>query len=304
MNVVAIVNPIAGASRKGVEFQSLLARARQAGIAIERRVTQAGGQARQMAADLASQAQTGRSADAVIVVGGDGTIHEAADGLAGSDLPMAIWPTGTENLVAKYFGFRTDPDLMMACLRAARTRRMDLGEAAGSTFSKRSFLVVAGMGFDAEVVHRLTRMRKGHITHLTYSAPLWRTFWEHRFPCFRVSSEGRSLWEGRGLAFVGNLSRYSLGLQVIRDAICDDGLLDLCIFPCRGRLRLLGHSLRTLARIHVEHGGVRYARLRHIRVEAEGPVPVEMDGEAAGWLPLEMTVRPGALRLLVPPGRS
>jgi len=236
---------------------------------------------------------------AVIAVGGDGTVHEVADGLAGSLLPLIVWPTGTENLFAKSFGFRAEAKSTLACLREGHQTSIDLGQANG-----RSFLIMAGMGFDAEVVHRLVSMRTGHITHLTYSAPLWRTFWEHRFPHFRVYDEQTLLWRGQGMVFVGNMPRYSLGLRVIRDAICDDGLLDLCIFPCRGRLEFVGHSLRTLARRHVEHGGVLYRRLRSIHIESDERVPVQLDGEAAGWLPLDMTVRPRALRVLVPPGAA
>lgn len=302
--VVAIVNPIAGASRHHPHLARLHEALRAAGIAVERLTSVGPGQARELAAELARDYRgCGRTAGdelrAVIAVGGDGTVHEVADGLAGSGLPLIVWPKGTENLLAKLVGFRADAETTLACIRRGRLLALDVGVANG-----RSFLTVAGIGFDAEVVHRLVRLRKGHITHLTYLGPLWRTFWEHRFPYCRVTSEGRLVWEGRGLIFVGNGPRYSLGLRVVRDARPDDGLLDLCIFPCTGRLQLVGHSLRTLVRRHLEHGGVRYTRLGHIRIESPELVPVQLDGEAAGFLPLEVTIRPGALHLLVPPGSS
>ena len=274
----------------------MLARLRAAGIDVEPRTTAAAAAAGRIAADVTRDARSDGLDRPVIAVGGDGTIREVADGLAGSTVPMIVWPTGTENLLAKSFGFRADPELTLACITAGRTITMDVGVANGQ-----SFLTVAGAGFDAEVVHRLVRLRSGYITHLTYAGPLWRTFWEHRFPFCRVFSEGKLLWAGRGMVFVGNLARYSLGLRVVRDARHDDGLLDLCVFPCRGRLGLIAHSLRTVVRKHVEHGGVRYARLRHVRVESDSTVPVELDGEAAGCLPIEVTVRPAAIRLRVPP---
>lgn len=296
MKVVLIVNPIAGAGTDRRLLRGMIAVAKQAGIEFDYQVTQGPGSARQLAAGISADPRNAGSIRGVMVIGGDGTVHEVADGLAGSPLPLLVWPTGTENLFAKSFRFRANPRAALDCLLRGQVRNIDLGQANG-----RSFLIVAGMGFDAEVVHRLVGVRTGHISHLTYSAPLWRTFWEHRFPHFRVYAESSLLWEGQGLVFVGNLPRYCLGLRVIRDAICDDGLLDLCIFPCRGRLRLIGHSLRTLLRTHVEHGGVLYRRLRNVRVESDAPVPVELDGEAAGQLPLELRVRPGALRVLVPP---
>ncbi len=297
MKAVAIINPIAGAGPSRLAFDKLVKEARQAGIEVDRRYTQGAGSARELAAELATGTGSAQTVKAVVAVGGDGTVHEVADGLAGSPLPLVVWPTGTENLFAKSFRFRAEAKSALACLREGRPMSIDLGQANG-----RSFLIVAGMGFDAEVVHRLVSMRTGHITHLSYSAPLWRTFWEHRFPHFRVYDEHTLLWRGQGMVFIGNMPRYSLGLRVIRDAVCDDGLLDLCILPCRGRLGFIGHSLRTMVRRHIEHGGVLYRRLSRIRIESDGPVPVELDGEAAGRLPLAVTVRPQALRVLVPPG--
>jgi len=298
MKVVAIINPVAGASRRPARLRAMLQRLRADGIEVDRRETRGPDDGRRIAADVADRSRTGRSVDAVIVVGGDGTIHGVADGLTGSDVPMVVWPRGTENLLAKSFGFRGTPDLVSTCLTAGERVKMDVGVANG-----RSFLVVAGTGYDAEVVERLVQLRRGHITHLSYSGPLWRTFWEHRFPAFRVYSEDRLLWEGRGMVFVGNLPRYSLGLRVVRDARCDDGLLDLCIMPCRGHVGLIAHSTRAVFRRHIERGGVRYFRLQHIRVESDERVPVQLDGEATGQLPVTFTIQPGALQLLVPPGR-
>jgi diacylglycerol kinase family enzyme len=104
------------------------------------------------------------------------------------------------------------------------------------------------------------------------------------------------------MAFVGNMSRYSLGLPVVRDARPDDGLLDLLILPCRNHLQLLGHSLRTVLARHVERGGARYLRFRRIRIESPERVPFELDGDCGGRLPLDVEVRPKALYVRLPPG--
>lgn len=302
MAVTAIINPLAGASSKRAEVRTMIARLRAAGVEVDARVTTASGEARRLGAQAAERArragqgQAAQQLRAVIAVGGDGTVREVAEGLAGSTVPMIIWPTGTENLVAKSLGFRADADLMLACVSAGRTIPVDLGIANG-----RAFLVVAGVGFDAEVVQRLTRRRSGYITHLTYGGPLWRTFWEHRFPALRVMGDGQIRWQGRGMVFIGNMPRYSLGLRVIRDARHDDGLLDVIAFPCRGRLGLIGHSLRAVVRRHVEHGRTWYGRFRRIRVESGSGVPIELDGEASGRLPLDVTIRPQAIRFRVPP---
>ncbi len=290
MQVVVIINPVAGANQQRAAVRKMLARLGQAGYQVVPRITRMAGDARRMAR------QAAESAHAVIVVGGDGTVGEVVDGLIGTRVPLLVWPRGTENLVAKAFGFQSSPECILGCLRSGTDKPLDVGIANG-----RSFLLLTGIGFDAEVVHRLKQLRGGHITHLSYCFPIWRTFWEHRFPSLRVSSKGRLVWQGRGMVFVANLPQYSLGLNVVRDARGDDGLLDLCILPCHGRVGLLGHTLRTLVHRQVEHPSVVYQRLPCVRVEATGPVRVQLDGDEAGTLPLDVAIRPAALVLRIPP---
>ncbi|HOW71320.1 MAG TPA: diacylglycerol kinase family lipid kinase [Phycisphaerae bacterium] len=293
MKVAVIINPVSGASKTGSRLRELIPRLRRDGHQVERWPTTGPGDARRLGQMAAHQA------DAAVIVGGDGTVCEAADGLVGSTVPMVLWPAGTENLVARSLGFKADPETVSRCLSRGRTMTIDLGKANG-----RSFTVVAGVGFDAEVVERLTRLRTGHITHLSYFWPLWRTFWEHRWPRILVEAEspaGTIRWDGRGLVFVGNMARYALGLPVVRDARPDDGLLDLCILPCTNHVQLIGHSLRTLVKRHVERPGVLYERVTRLRATSPSLVPYEADGEAAGCLPLNIEIRPAAIRVKVPP---
>lgn len=294
MRIAAIMNPVAGASRQRGAIRRMLAQLEQRGCAVTVDRTTGGGDATRFA-----EAAVAARADAVVAIGGDGTVGEVVHGLAGSGVPLLIWPTGTENLVARSLGFRADADVLCSCFDEQNLRIFDLGVANG-----RSFMVVAGVGFDAEVVRRLTQLRRGHITHLSYFFPIWRTFWEHRFPILSVQTDALT-WTGRGMVFVGNMARYALGLPVVRDAIPDDGLLDLLIMPCHDQVGLIGHSLRTLLKIHVGYKGVIYERVTWARVEStHRQVPVELDGDFAGTLPLEVRVVPNAIRVLVPPARS
>jgi diacylglycerol kinase (ATP) len=284
------MNPVAGACGQRDGIGRLVAQLRACGHEVEWQKTNHAGHARELAA------QATQTAQAVVAVGGDGTVCEVAHGLSGTGVPLAIWPTGTENLVARSLGFRAEPGAMLGCLSGGHRIQMDVGVANG-----RTFLVVAGVGFDAEVVHRLTRVRNGHITHFSYTGPIWRAFWEHRFPPICVRADGEPYWTGRGMVFVGNLARYALGLPVVRDAIPNDGLLDLCIYECDNRFELIGHSLRTVFGRHIEHPRVRYKRIRKVRVESACEVPVQIDGDAAGHLPLDIEVRPAAVAVLIPP---
>jgi len=289
MEVVLIANPVSGARR--LELNGLFRALQSAGFRIEFRPTRGPDDAYTFARAAS------RKSRAVIAAGGDGTIRDVARGLAHSGVPLIAWPAGTENLVAKTFGYRACSGTVYETLTAGRTLRVDLAQAPDQ-----AFLVVGGVGFDAEVVRRLTHVRNGHITHLTYADPLWRTFWQHRFPRVRVTGDDLA-WCGRGMVFIGNISRYSLGLPVVRDAVWDDGRLDVVIFSCRHQIELIGHSVRTLMRRHIEHPSVIYRRVQRVRIEADEDhdVPVQFDGDNAGFLPLEVEVAPKAVTLLVPP---
>ncbi len=290
VTVTAIINPVAGAC-KGHGLGEMLRRVAAQGHAVQVMRTSGPGQATGLAR---------RAAEAggyVIAAGGDGTVREVAAGLLDTPCPLLIWPGGTENLAAKSLGFRRELDTIPAALRSGRVATLDVAFGNGHPF-----LVVAGVGFDAEVVRRLVGCRTGHITHLSYCAPIWRTFWEYKSPPVRVLHEGHTWWEGRGMVFIGNMARYSLGLPVVRDARPDDGLLDLLVMPWSNKLELLAHSLRTVIGRHIEHGGAKYMRVTSVRIESDASVPVEFDGDCAGTLPLDVEVRPAALHVQLPPG--
>jgi diacylglycerol kinase family enzyme len=164
--------------------------------------------------------------------------------------------------------------------------------------NSRRFLAVAGVGFDAECVSRMSRERRGHITHLDYFWPIWRTFWSHRFPRLTVEVDDRLIFEGHGFALIGNLRRYAMGLRILADARCDDGLLDVCVFRCATRRALMAHALWVSLGRHVRHRDVEYRRGRHVLITSPDQVQIEIDGDMAGNLPLDCTILPSATSFL------
>jgi diacylglycerol kinase family enzyme len=236
--------------------------------------------------------------DAVVAVGGDGTVSEVVHGLIEHPIPIVVFPTGTENILSQEFGLRANARLLYDTINANCRQWIDVGVMNG-----RHFLIVAGVGFDAEVVHRLVNQRSGHITYLSYFWPLWRTFWQYRFPPVRVMVDGEEVFDGRGLVFVGNIRRYSIGLRILRDAVCDDGQLDVCIYPCRWQGMLLCHAAWTTFRKHVEWDRTVYRRCREIVIESDVDLPLEVDGDPAGGLPAHFSVMPRRGIFLVPPPR-
>ena len=131
-----VVNPVAGRRNAQRELTRVIRRLRATGLSVEVEPTREPGDATAWAAGL-DEATT----QAVVVVGGDGTIREVIEGLQGRPTPIAILPTGTENLVAKQFGFRFDAETLSRRIRTGEPRPVDVGVING-----RRFLVVAGAG--------------------------------------------------------------------------------------------------------------------------------------------------------------
>ncbi|MCO6438424.1 MAG: hypothetical protein J5J06_15145 [Phycisphaerae bacterium] len=237
--------------------------------------TRSGGHATELAATLQ------RQSDGILVVGGDGTACEVINGLNGCASPLLLLRTGTENLLAHELMMPAEPNDVAMTLLFGEPFPVDIG-----TMNERRFLAVAGVGFDAECVVRMSRIRTGHITREDYFWPIWRTFWGHRFPELSVEVDGKPVFRGRGIALVGVIRTYAAGLDILSRARFDDGLLDVCVMPCTGRLELLGHAARASLRRHIGRGGVIYRQGRRVRVASpDSDVPVQVDGDYAGTLP-------------------
>ncbi len=293
--VVAIVNPVSGRGAVAPLVRRVKRALLRAGGTLEVRVTNNPGHATELAS------QVGDDVEAVLVVGGDGTVCEVVNGLFGKAVPSVILGTGTENLLAREFGMPHEPTEVARTLLFGERFSCDVGEvAAGSGRAKRRFLAVAGVGFDAECVVRLTMARRGHITHRDYFWPIWRTFWSHRFPVLRVEVDGACVFDDCGLAITGLIGRYSVGLRPLLHARYDDGLLDVCIFPCASRLRLIAHAYRVSRRQHIGPGGALYHQGQRVRISSPVEVPIEIDGDVGGVLPVDVSVVPGAATFLRP----
>ncbi|MCG3178638.1 MAG: Diacylglycerol kinase [Phycisphaerae bacterium] len=310
-----ILNPIAGAGRAVLLVDRLARRLEREGHGVRVLRTESAGHAREYARQLAGES----GIDALLVAGGDGTISEVVDGLAGSvaggsRLPMAILPVGTENLLARVIGARTNLALAEATLLGGRERRLDVGQIrrppdaggawdSGSGPSKglRHFMMVAGAGFDAEVVHRLAMKRDGNITYADYFAPIMQTLARYDFPAMRIEADGETVCDEPALAFVGNIPRYAWGLPICKKARYDDGLLDLVIYKCAHRGQLVLHSVRTVFSAHIGRRDVIYRQVRHIVLRCERAMPIQVDGDDGGQLPVELTMAGEQVRLLAPP---
>ena len=235
----------------------------------------------------------------VIAAGGDGTISLVAS-LCDSQTPILPMPLGTENLLAKHFGHHNDADSVLTTIQNGKAVRLDAGEANG-----RLFLIMATVGFDAEVVRRLHLRRKGHIRRASYYGPILKALLKYRFPKLVVSQHdpnGRSIGAQQvSWAMVFNLPCYAASLQIAPDAIGDDGKLDLVTFARRGMLNGVRYVLAVALGRHHRLADVQQHPVSEVLIESDARVAYELDGDYAGRLPLEIKTLRQRVTLMVPP---
>lgn len=289
-----ILNPKAGASSHkflGKEFKTYL---EDSGYDVRVSLTNS----LEHACELAIDAAVDFDCAMVVAVGGDGTVREVLHGLEGSDKPLMIVPCGTENLLASELGFDSKLKTLIDTFESENVRSLDLGMINGKCFTS-----ICGFGFDANIVDIVSGHRNGHINHLDYFWPIWRTFWNYNFDSFRIEADGEKVFEGQGLVFVGNISRYAIGLNILRKAQIDDGVLDLCIYKCASKLRLIKHSLFTVFKHHHYGKDVIYRQVKKVSVRSDNEsAKSEIDGDPGPKLPVNIEVMPSAVKVAAPPG--
>lgn len=277
-DVLVLANPKAGRGKAATIANHLVASLKSAGYDAHRDIDPARG-----------------LPHAAVTIGGDGTLRHAANQLLsafGEVPPLVVVPFGTANLMAEHLGLQWDMDRIdrqvTAAVRAYRYRLLDCARANGELF-----MLIAGIGFDAAVVAALDRVRSGPISRWSYVMPALRTIWESEFLPLSVSIDGHHAFgPSPGMVFVGNVREYGTGIPVLPDARPDDGLLDVCVLPCASHDDLLRLALHVAAGEHHFTTGAVYRKARKISVRARKPVPVQLDGDAAGTTPLDIELLP------------
>lgn len=289
--VAFIINPKSGSCHSGQHSVPLEQYFESKGFEVRANLTKS----LEHACELATEAAVDYNCGCVVAIGGDGTIREIAHGLEGSDKPLLIVAQGTENLLANELGYDEKLETVVKTFEDGFTRQLDLGRINGKCFTS-----IAGFGFDGDIVQRVHEARDGHITHMDYFWPIWRTFWGYKFDPVRVEVDGKEIFNDRGLVFVGNTSRYALGLNILHEADFSDGLLDICIYRCENHVRLIKHSLLTVMKKHWNRHDVIYTKGKNIKISSELPMTSEIDGDPGPDLPVEIEIVPNAVKILVP----
>ncbi|WP_405006945.1 diacylglycerol kinase [Kitasatospora purpeofusca] len=294
--VVLLTNPAAAAGHAEPAAHRATARLRALGITVDPR---AGGSAAESLA-LAREAVASPSCDALVVVGGDGMINLALQAVAGTATPLGVIPAGTGNDHARAHGLPRDtPEAAADTVAAGRTRTVDLGRVTAADGTTRWFGSVLASGFDSLVSDRTNRLRwpRGR---MRYNLAIAVEFANLRPLPFRITlADGTRIDRDLTLAAVGNTSSYGGGMLICPDADPADGLLDVTLVDAMPRRRIARFFPTLLKGTHTARPEVTTHRTTSLRLDSPG-ITAYADGEFMAALPVEVTVVPAALRLLVP----
>jgi diacylglycerol kinase (ATP) len=297
IDAALIVNPTAGGGRVTSRLDEARKVLERGGIATALRTTISRGDATRLARDAA-----GEGREMVIVCGGDGTINEVVNGLAGSPVPMALLPAGTANILAKELGIPWDVCKAAELIPRGKHRRVALGLLTPTSNGEfpRYFLCVGGAGPDGVMVYALDPGLKLKTGMLAYWMEGVRQLFRYPFPRFRVSSEGREL--DVSLVVVGRTKHYGGPFRITTGADLFEDAFEVLAVTTRSRIQYLGYLpalwlgyLRRLDGIHTW----KTTEL-DCRPGADGVAYSQVDGERSGRLGVKFSIVRDALTLIVP----
>ena len=308
---VLIYNPVAGRRPSGRvrEVRKAAAVLRRAGLEIELAATSRPDMAHELA-----QGAVANGAELILACGGDGTINEVINGMAMSRVPLGILPGGTANILAHELRLPLNP------VRAARQfprwtpRRIALGRARwteaqpgpvgngpGPLACCRYYTSVAGIGYDAHVVHELSSWLKYKLGVTGYVLEALRQWVSYPFPRFSLRLDERE--RIATFTVIHRTRLYAGWLHLAPTADLFQPHFAVCSFPSRNRLRFLLYALAVLARQHLRLRDVSLDECAQVvctPVDGCAPVRFELDGELAGTAPATFEIAADALTVLVP----
>ncbi|MBI4482645.1 MAG: diacylglycerol kinase family lipid kinase [Acidobacteria bacterium] len=285
---VLIYNPRSGgwrSQRIGQVCNHLL----ECGVKTDLRITSGPGDATRLARQAVRE-----GCELIIACGGDGTVNEVVCGLAGSPIPLGLIPCGTGNVLALELGIPRDPLRAAEVIRRGTPLDVTLGKAG-----ERCFLLMAGIGVDGSIVQHLSPSLKRRFGIASFWMEGLRHLLTYRLKPFEISVNGNSYTAT--FAVIGNAHCYGGGLLITPQASLTEEALDVCLIESRSKLDFVKYLIASFRGAHLRYPGVRYMKAKKaIRATGDEDLLVQVDGEVAGRLPMEFTLVPRGLRLLVP----
>jgi diacylglycerol kinase (ATP) len=231
----------------------------------------------------------------VVAAGGDGTINEVINGLA-PGATLGVLPLGTANVLARELGVPLDPE--EACrhiLKGARSR-VDLGVATDGSGAERRFACMAGIGFDAKVVDAVTPRQKRYLRSLAFALTGFRVLFGSNFPPVRVLHEGKT--HVARFAIVANGHYYGGDFRVSGPGLLTSGELETILVE-RVSLLIRPDIFASIMARRPLNRAMKSFTAKEVRAQSPGAeVPVQLDGELWGHLPMSFRIEPAALNVI------
>lgn len=285
---VVILNPTADRGGAAKKENTSLEALRETGLKFDLLHTAEEKHATMLARDAAAA-----GADLIVAAGGDGTVHEVAQGMWDTDAVLGVMPMGSGNDFAQAHGIPRDLERAAAIIRSGKTGRTDVGRCDDWTFFN-----TVGIGFDA-CVSKYSRRIKRLRGNLLYLAAVLQTFRKYRSTHFVVDAPGYSRSEPTYLVMVGIGPREGGGFTLAPDAIVDDGMFDVCIVDDIRVPTVLRMIPRAMKGTHTDMSFVTMLRVPVIRISTTIPIMLHADGQIyhTGKTTLAFDCKQGGLRV-------
>ena len=285
-----IANPTAGRAG-GKKLELAASYLSEKGVTVDICITQKRGDALEAARSAASSSQ---KPDMAVACGGDGTINEVVNGLAGSAVPLGVIPLGTVNLYVMETGIPMD--LRGACdvLLKGEVKRIRLGKVNG-----RYFLLMAGVGFDADVVYRLDLALKKKLGKVAYVLTGLGRLASYRYDKLEIEIDSSRKVQGYSVV-VGNMKFYGGRVSITPHADFSKNQLDICVFKGKGALNMLKYTFGVMMGKHLGFNDVEYVSARSLKISSARKAYIQIDGDSCGSLPAELSKTEECLSVVLP----
>ncbi len=231
----------------------------------------------------------------IVAAGGDGTVNQVVNGIGGSNAALGILPIGTVNVFAMELGLPlNDLQLCRDVIEAGNMRLVDLPSA-----NKKYFVQLGGVGLDAQAVKETSLAFKRSLGPLSYLISAAQIA-ARQPPNLFIELENASAREG-SFVLIGNGRFYGGPFPFFKQAVIDDGLLDVVVFKRLGYLEIIKYLHDVVFSSDIRVPEIEYFQARRLRVTSKQDVPLELDGELAGHCPVDFQMHEKALRVLAPP---
>lgn len=245
-------------------------------------------------AELMARRAVKEGFEKIVAAGGDGTVNEVVNGLAGTNARLGVLPIGTMNVFATELGLPVnDLERCWNIIQSDSTRDVDLAKA-----NQKFFVQLAGVGLDAQVVKETSLQLKKNFGPLSYLISAAQIA-ARQPPRLSIQSNETPVKEG-SFVLIGNGRLYGGPFPFFKHAVIDDGLLDVIVFKSLGYLEIIKYLQDVVFSDDIRVPEIEYFQTRRIRIDSDQSVPVELDGELVGNCPVEFTLHERALRVLAP----